>query len=167
MTLGSARLSFGSELSNSRICNSPFTPRMGKDVLPGFCSGRSATRKSSQVRSLNLKTPGFSRHSTFIRSMLGRMSLGLSMGFSAKRFAMSAILSYFLIAVTHDDLVDDGPFSLVQYFPAHGSENHDPRSVGRESDARAVMDVLLEKLITDGVVNISRLGPQLDHDRLR
>src|ERR1019366_3310580 len=165
MTLGSARFSFGSELSNSRICNSPFAPRMGKDVLPGFCSGRSATRKSSQVLWLNRKTPGFSRHSTFIPSMLGLISPGLRMGFSAKRFAISAILSYFLIAVTHDDIVDDGPFSLVQYSPAHGGENHDPRSVGRDGDARAAMNVLLEKLITDGVVNIPRLGPQLEHDR--
>src|SRR6266436_938290 len=96
MTLGSARLSFGSELSNSRICNSPFAPKMGKDVLPGFCSGRSATRKSSQVLSLYRKTPGLSRHSTFIPSMLGRMSDGLRMGFSAKRFAMSAIVRIFV-----------------------------------------------------------------------
>src|SRR5664280_1306970 len=139
MTLGSARLSFGSELSNSRICNSPFAPRMGKDVLPGFCSGRSATRKSSQVRSLNLKTPGFSRHSTFIPSMLGRMSPGLSMGFSAKRFAMSAMHRVSLIPVTHDDVVDDGPVSLAQYFPAHRSENHDPRRVGRDGDTSATL----------------------------
>src|ERR1035437_3140036 len=106
MTLGSARLSFGSELLNSRICNSPFAPRIGKDVLPGFCSGRSATRKSSQVLWLNRKTPGFSRHSTFIPSMLGRMSHGLRIGFSAKRFAMSAMHRVFLIPVTDDDVVD-------------------------------------------------------------
>src|SRR6266478_9841693 len=129
MTLGSARLSFGSELSNSRICNSPFAPKMGKDVLPGFCSGRSATRKRSQVLSLYRKTPGLSRHSTFIPSMLGRMSDGLRMGFSSKRFAMSAIVRIFLIRVTHDDIVDYGPFSLAQYFPSHRSEHHDPRGV--------------------------------------
>src|SRR5450756_1229880 len=102
MTLGSARLSFGSELSNSRICNSPFAPKMGKDVLPGFCSGRSATRKSSQVWLLNRKTPGFSRHSTFIPSMLGRMSAGLRMGFSAKRFAMSGMDHLSCIRIVHE-----------------------------------------------------------------
>src|SRR5437773_9060744 len=72
-----------------RLC--PHILTLGKDVLPDFCSGRSATRKMSQVLSLNRKTPGFSRHSTFIPSMLGRMSAGLRMGFSAKHFAMSGI----------------------------------------------------------------------------
>src|ERR1035437_6887589 len=153
MTLGSARLSFGSELLNSRICNSPFAPRIGKDVLPGFCSGRSAARRRSQVLWLNRKTPGFSRHSTLIPSMLGRISHGLRMGFSAKRFAMSAILSFLLILVPHDDIVDEGLVSLVQYLPARRSEHHDPGSVGRDGDARSAMNVLLEKSIIDGVVD--------------
>src|ERR1035437_1175452 len=99
--------------------------------------------------------------------MLGRMSHGLRMGFSAKRFAMSAILRFFLIPVTHDDVVDHGPSSLVHYLPARRSEHHNPRSVRRNGDAREIMNVLLEKSITDGVVNIPRLGPQLDHDRFR
>ena len=92
MTLGSARLSFGSELSNSRIRNFPFSPRMGKEVMPGFCSGRSATRRSSQVWLLNRKTPGFNKHSTFIPSVLGWMLAGLKQGFSAKRLAMSVMV---------------------------------------------------------------------------
>ena len=71
---------------------SPVGSMMGKEVLPGFCSGRSATRSRSQVLSWKRKTPGFSRHSTFIPGMLGRMSAGRRIGFSAKRFAMSAMM---------------------------------------------------------------------------
>src|ERR1035438_8029963 len=165
MILGSARLSFGSELSNSRIRNSPFSSRIGNDVLPDFCSGGSATRRRSQVLLLNRKTPGFNRHSTFIPSMLGRMSAGFRMGFSAKRIAMSVMVRFLLIPVTHDDVVNDGPFALVQHLPSRRSKHHDPRPVGGEGDVCATLSVRLQKLIADGVVNVPRLGPPLDRDR--
>ena len=87
---------------------------MGNDVLPGFCSGRSATRSSSQVLPAKRKTPGFSRHSTFIpgdaRPNVGRPQDGV---FGKAFCDVGHDAASFLIRVAHDDIVDERPLSIA------------------------------------------------------
>ena len=65
----------------------------GNEVVPGFCSGRSATRSRSHVLPAKRNTPGLSRHSILMPGTLAQMLMGQRIGFSGKRFARSDMIS--------------------------------------------------------------------------
>jgi hypothetical protein len=62
---------------------------IGKLILPSFCSGRSATRNMSHINPLNLKTPGFKRHSIFMSFNPEDKLLGVNKGLPSNLWARS------------------------------------------------------------------------------
>ena len=68
MTRGSDRSSSGEEEGTRMTVIRFASSSSGKLISPSRCSGRSATRISSQVFPSKRKTPGLSRHSIFMDS---------------------------------------------------------------------------------------------------
>jgi len=78
-------------LSKERILIPLPSSNTGKLTLSFYCNGRSATLSKSHILLLNLKTPGFRRHSIINPSLLGLMFFGDKIGFSLNLSAISIL----------------------------------------------------------------------------
>src|SRR6185437_3106092 len=78
------------------ILVTPPSSRIGKDIVPRLCLGRSATRTNSQVLPSKRNTPGLRRHAISNPSKLGLRSPGDRIGLAGKRLTMSFVIRSFL-----------------------------------------------------------------------